>query len=108
MGVCICCLHAQPAPYGGSSTMGRHETSQTAVGRPSTYCHWFGAHSGRGPACLERRWTLVPVGSNRFGMHCYNRMLLMFFASRRIEKQRLKEYIERCRVASRFVATLPR
>jgi len=32
----------------------------------------------------------------------------MFFASRRIEKQRLKEYIERCRVASRFVATLPR
>jgi len=70
LGVCICCLDAQPAPYVGSSTMGRHETPQAAIGRPSTYCHWFGAHSGRGPACLERRWTLVPVSSNRFGMRC--------------------------------------
>ena len=42
------------------------------------------------------------------GSGCVASMLLMFFASRRIEKQRLKEYIERCRVASRFVATLPR
>jgi hypothetical protein len=45
-------------------------TAQAEVGRRSTYCHWFGAHSGRGPACLERRWTLVPVDSNRFGMRC--------------------------------------
>ena len=30
-------------------------------------------------------------------------MLLMFFASRRIKKQRLEEDIERCRLASRFV-----
>ena len=42
------------------------------------------------------------------GSGCVAIMLSMFFASRRIEKQRLKEYIERCRVASRFVATLPR
>jgi hypothetical protein len=42
------------------------------------------------------------------GSGCVASMLLMFFASRRIEKQRLKEYIERCRVASRFVGTLPR
>ena len=42
------------------------------------------------------------------GSGCVASMLLMFLASRRIEKQRLKEYIEGCRVASRFVATLPR
>ena len=55
---------------GGSSTMGRHETPQIEVGRPSTYWHRLGAHSGCGPACLERRWALVPIGSNRFGMRC--------------------------------------
>jgi len=42
------------------------------------------------------------------GSGCLASMLLMFFTSRRIEKQRLKEYIERGRVASRFVGTLPR
>jgi|SRR6267154_1363728 len=42
------------------------------------------------------------------GSGCVASMLLLFLASRRIEKHRLKEYIERCRVASRFVATLPR
>jgi hypothetical protein len=42
------------------------------------------------------------------GSGCVASMLLMFFGSRRIEKQRLKEYIERCRAASRFVGTLPR
>jgi len=46
--------------------------------------------------------------SEGIGSGCVAIMLLMFLASRRIEKQRLKEYIERCRVASRFVATLPR
>src|SRR6266567_5398664 len=42
------------------------------------------------------------------GSGCIASMLLMLLASRRIEKQQLKEYIERCRVASRFVPTLPR
>jgi hypothetical protein len=37
---------------------------------------------------------------------CVAIMLLMFFASRRIEKQRLKEHIERCRLASRFVGSV--
>ena len=35
------------------------------------------------------------------GLGCVATMLLMFFASRRIEKQRLQEHIERCRLASR-------
>jgi hypothetical protein len=53
---------------------------------------------------VDGPWILsVAIGSA-----CVASMLLMFFASRRIEKQRLKEYIERCRVASRFVATQPR
>jgi hypothetical protein len=34
------------------------------------------------------------------GSGCVAGMLFMFFASRRIEKQRLKEYIERCRASS--------
>jgi hypothetical protein len=42
------------------------------------------------------------------GSGCVASMLLVFFASRRIEKQRLREYIERYRVASRFIGTLPR
>jgi hypothetical protein len=42
------------------------------------------------------------------GSGCVAGMILMFFASKRIEKQRLKEYIERCRVASRFVGAQPR
>ena len=46
--------------------------------------------------------------SAAIGSGCVASMLLMFFASRRVEKQRLKEYIERCRVSSRFVGTLPR
>ncbi len=33
------------------------------------------------------------------GSGCVAIMFLMFFASRRIEKRRLEEYIERCRVA---------
>ena len=41
-----------------------------------------------------------PVG---IGSGCVAIMLLMFFASRRIKKQRLEEDIERCRLASRFV-----
>jgi len=40
------------------------------------------------------------------GSECVAIMLLIFFASRRIEKQRLKEDIERCRLASRFVGTV--
>jgi len=40
------------------------------------------------------------------GSGCVAIMLLMFFASRRIEKQRLEEDIERCRLASRFVGTV--
>ena|ERR1700687_2899834 len=40
------------------------------------------------------------------GSGCVAIMLLMFFASRRIEKQRLEEHIERCRLASRFVGTV--
>jgi hypothetical protein len=48
-------------------------------------------------------WFLsVAIGSG-----CIASMVLMFLASKRIEKQQLKEYIERCRVASRFIATLP-
>ena len=35
-------------------------------------------------------------------------MLLMYFASRRIERQQLERNIECCRSASRFVSTLPR
>jgi hypothetical protein len=35
------------------------------------------------------------------GLGCVAAMLLMFFASRRIEKRRLQEHIERCRLASR-------
>jgi hypothetical protein len=35
------------------------------------------------------------------GSGCVASMLLMFFASRRIQKQRLQEDIERCRLASR-------
>jgi len=37
---------------------------------------------------------------------CVASMFLTFFASRRIEKRRLEEYIERCRVASRFVGSV--
>ena len=44
-------------------------------------------------------WSLV-IGSG-----CVAVMLLMFFGSRRIEKQRLEEDIERCRLASRIVGT---
>jgi hypothetical protein len=40
------------------------------------------------------------------GSGCVAIMLLIFFASRRIEKQRLEEDIERCRLASRFVGTV--
>jgi len=40
------------------------------------------------------------------GSGCVAIMLLMFFASRRIEKQRLEEDIERCRLASRFGGTV--
>ncbi len=40
------------------------------------------------------------------GSECVAIMLLIFFASRRIEKQRLEEDIERCRLASRFVGTV--
>ena len=40
------------------------------------------------------------------GSGCVAIMLLMFFASRRIEKQRLEEHIERCRLASGFVGTV--
>ena len=43
---------------------------------------------------------LLSVG---IGSGCVAIMLLMFFASRRIKKQRLEEDIERCRLASRFV-----
>ena len=41
----------------------------------------------------------VAIGSGRVGS-----MLLMFLAARRVEKQRLKEYLERCRGAPRLVA----
>jgi hypothetical protein len=40
------------------------------------------------------------------GSGCVAIMVLMFFASRRIEKQRLEEDIERCRLASRFAGTV--
>ena len=40
------------------------------------------------------------------GSGCVAIMLLMFIASRRMEKQRLEEEIERCRRASRFVGTV--
>jgi undecaprenyl pyrophosphate phosphatase UppP len=39
---------------------------------------------------------------------CVAIMLLMFLASRRIEKQRLEEDIERCRLASHFVGRAAR
>jgi hypothetical protein len=42
------------------------------------------------------------------GSGCVATMLLMFFTSRRIKKQRLEEDIERCRLASRFVGTVAR
>jgi hypothetical protein len=48
-------------------------------------------------------FRLVGIGSG-----CVAIMLLMFFASRRIKKQRLEEDIERCRIASRFVGTMAR
>jgi len=54
--------------------------------------------SADGPLFLFRS---VGIGSG-----CVAIMLLMFFASRRIEKQRLEEDIERCRLASRFVGTV--
>ncbi len=44
--------------------------------------------------------------SVEIGSGCVAIMLLIFFASRRIEKQRLEEDIERCRLASRFVGTV--
>jgi len=40
------------------------------------------------------------------GSGCVAIMISMFFASRRIEKQRLEEDVERCRLASRFVGTV--
>ena len=46
-----------------------------------------------------------PVG---IGSGCVAIMLLIFFASRRIKKQRLEQDIERCRLASRFVGTVVR
>jgi len=51
-----------------------------------------------GPLFLFRS---VGIGSG-----CVAIMLLMFFASRGIEKRRLEEDVERCRLASRFVATV--
>jgi len=42
------------------------------------------------------------------GSGCVAIMLSMFFASRRIEKQRLEEEIERCRLAFRAVSTVAR
>ena len=51
-----------------------------------------------GPLFLFRS---VGIGSG-----CVAIMFLMFFASRRIEKRRLEEDIERCRLASRFVGTV--
>jgi hypothetical protein len=35
------------------------------------------------------------------GLGCLAAMLLLFFASKRIEKRRLQEHIERCRLAFR-------
>lgn len=70
-------------PMGGSSAVGRHETPQTEVGRPSAYCDRFVADSGRGPACMDRRWALVPISRNRFGMRCsYAPTILCFEAHR--------------------------
>jgi hypothetical protein len=48
-------------------------------------------------------FRLVGIGSG-----CVAIMLLMFFASRHIKKQRLEEDIERCRIASRFIGTMAR
>ena len=42
------------------------------------------------------------------GVGCVAIMLLMFFASKRIEKQRLEEEIERCRLAFRAVGAVTR
>jgi hypothetical protein len=49
--------------------------------------------------------NLFTVG---IGSGCVAIMLLMFFASRRIQKQRLEEEIERCRLAFRAVSTVAR
>ena len=51
-----------------------------------------------GPSFLFRS---VGIGSG-----CVAIMFLLFLASRRIEKRRLEEDIERCRLASRFVGTV--
>ena len=51
-----------------------------------------------GPLFLFRS---VGIGSG-----CVVIMFLMFFASRRIEKHRLEEDIERCRLATRVVDTV--
>jgi hypothetical protein len=45
--------------------------------------------------------------SAAMGSVCAVIILAMFLGSRRIEKQRLEEEIERCRLASRFSSTLP-
>ena len=49
----------------------------------------------------EHLFRSVGIGSG-----CVALMLLLFFASRRTEKQRLEEDIERCRIASRFAGTV--
>jgi hypothetical protein len=51
----------------------------------------------------EPLFLSVAIGSG-----CVASMVLMFLASKRIEKQQLKEYIERCRVASRSGGGWPR
>jgi hypothetical protein len=85
--------------------------------------HWAGMKLRRAPwDGLQLMATgLVPIAavallvlnadgplflSVAIGSGCVATMLLMFFASRRVEKQRLNEYIESCRVASRFISTL--
>jgi hypothetical protein len=49
-------------------------------------------------------WTLFQLVG--MGSGCVAIMLLMYFASRRIEQRRLEEDIERCRLASRFVSAV--
>jgi hypothetical protein len=47
----------------------------------------------------------IPANSTFWGVAV---MVLVFFASKRIEKQRLKEDIEKCRLAFRGVNTVAR
>jgi len=87
-----------------SSALGGHETPQAEVGRPFAYCHCFAANSSRDPICVERRWILVPISRNWFGMHSYYALNVLCFEAHR--KTTIGRDIERCRRASRFVGTV--